>query len=93
MIPRDIVDKKALENSKLHYIMAFSEELHQDAKMDFEAGVKLAEEYIKKFAEWIGVRDYTYLDGGIPSWFDDNNHSLDCTTEELFEDFIKDISN
>ena len=34
------VEQASLENSKKHYIMAFSEELHRDADMDFRAGAK-----------------------------------------------------
>jgi len=35
-----------LENSKNHYIMAFSEELHQDADMYFRAGFNFAQRWI-----------------------------------------------
>lgn len=40
----------SLENSKQHYIMAFSEQLHKDADIDFRSGVKFAQ-------EWISVDD------------------------------------
>ena len=41
------IEQASLENTKRHYIMAFSEALHIDADMDFKAGVKFAEEWIK----------------------------------------------
>lgn len=45
-----------------------------------------------EFGNWIGRKEYSYYSPGsdiVPSWFDKNNHSLDCNTNELFETFIK----
>jgi len=39
------IEEASLENSKNHYIMAFSEELHKDADMDFRAGVEFAQRW------------------------------------------------
>lgn len=44
------IEEASLENSKLHYIQAFSEELHKDADMDFRKGVEFAQ-------QWISVSD------------------------------------
>lgn len=46
-------------------------------------------ELMFKFAEWIGRNKYEfYCEGSaIPSWFYDN-HSLDCTTEDMFKEFM-----
>ncbi len=45
-----------------------------------------------EFGNWIGHKEYSYYNPGsdtVSSWFDKNNHSLDCNTNELFETFIK----
>ena len=36
------IEQASLENSKMHYIMAFSEELHADADIDFRKGAEFA---------------------------------------------------
>ena len=57
--------------------------------------IKIAQKEMFKFAEWIGIKEYEYYPGdsnhkyGTPSWFDSSNHSLDCSTEELFEKYLK----
>ena len=40
------IEEASLENSKAHYLMAWSEELHADADMDFRAGIKYAQQWI-----------------------------------------------
>lgn len=40
------IEQASLENSKLHYTMAFSEELHKDADIDFRNGVEFAQRWI-----------------------------------------------
>jgi hypothetical protein len=40
------IEEASLENSKDHYCMAFSEELHQDADLDFRAGVEFSQKWI-----------------------------------------------
>lgn len=40
------IEQASLENSKLHYCNAFSDELHKDADMDFRAGVEFAQRWI-----------------------------------------------
>jgi len=49
-----------------------------------------SKELIFEFAEWIGKNYYNYYSpkGSIPSWFE-KNHSLDCNTEQLFKEFLK----
>lgn len=42
------LEQASLQNSKLHYIQAFSHELHKDADMDFRAGINF-------FQTWISV--------------------------------------
>lgn len=46
LIPQSEIEKAALNNSIQHYIMAYSDELHEYSKVDFEAGVKFAENHI-----------------------------------------------
>ena len=88
MIPKNKIEEAALENS----IGTDYPETEQDA---FYVGVKWAEKELEnlaiEFAEWVGKKEYTYYNIGhcIPSWFDKNNHSLDCDTKELFEIFKK----
>ena len=41
------IEEASLENSRNHYIMAFSDELHQDADMDFRAGIEFANKWYK----------------------------------------------
>jgi len=40
------IEEASLENSKNHYIMAFSEEIHQYADIDFRKGVEFAQRWI-----------------------------------------------
>ena len=40
------IEQASLENSKLHYCNAFSDELHKDADIDFRAGVEFAQRWI-----------------------------------------------
>ena len=46
LIPQSEIEKAALNNSIQHYIMAYSDELHEYSKIDFEAGVEFAENHI-----------------------------------------------
>jgi len=43
-------------------------------------------EEIVGFAEYIGKKELTFYKD---SWFDKDNHSLDCDTKELFKNFIR----
>jgi hypothetical protein len=38
----------SLNNSKMHYVMAFSEELHKDADIDFRKGIDFAFEWMRE---------------------------------------------
>ncbi len=94
MIPEEVVDKKfELYNNtwfgSLDYYENYVENEISIAKHDFKAGILLAEKYIKEFAEWIGRNEYTYFNPKdvTPSWFDSEDRSLDCNTEELFKIF------
>lgn len=78
LIPQDEIDKAALDNSKLHYIMAWSEELHEYSKVDFQAGVEFAE---SKFEE-LAIEFVIYCD--------DNYEENSTNFKELFQQFIKD---
>jgi len=44
------IEEASLDNSKLHYCSAFSEELHIDADIDFRKGIEFAQ-------RWISVKD------------------------------------
>ena len=50
-------------------------------------------ELMFRFAEWISRKNYSYYNpkGSIPSWFRNDNHSLDCNTNELYEMFLIDL--
>ena len=55
------IEEASLENSKKHYIMAFSEELHKDADMDFRAGVEFAQRWIPVDEELPEVGEVVYI--------------------------------
>ena len=84
LIDEEKVDVASLENSKLHYIMAFSEELHKDADIDFKKGVQFAETELSNLAIEL-----------IESIFDYEKESksriceFDRTPESVFEKFIE----
>ena len=78
LIPQDEIDKAALDNSKLHYIMAWSEELHEYSKVDFQAGVEFAESQI----EDICIKFVTFCD--------DNFEEGVTSFKQLFQQFLKD---
>jgi hypothetical protein len=42
--------------------------------------------YQKEFDKWIKDSGYNYY---INSWFDKENHSLDCNTEQLYQYFLE----
>jgi hypothetical protein len=61
------IEQASLENSKTNYIMAFSEEIHQYADIDFRAGITFAQQWIPieeefpDFGTWIiAKRKNTY---------------------------------
>ena len=87
LFKQEEVDKASLKNSKLHYIMAFSEDLHRDADMDFKAGIEFAEskvEYIAiEFADWINNNSY---------WFDQLARNK-SDSKTLFQQFLKERNN
>lgn len=94
LIKKELIEEAALKNTKLHYIYAFSDELHQDAKLDFEKGVEFAESQLKElaieFIEWAGnnrvslsVKDQRNELQQV--WYQGKNISA----KELFQQFIK----
>lgn len=69
LIPQSEIEKAALNNSIQHYIMAYSDELHEYSKIDFEAGVEFAEskfeELAIEFAHYLGIE----TDGSLVAQF------------------------
>ena len=78
LIPQSEIEKAALNNSIQHYIMVYSDELHEYSKIDFEAGVEFAE---SKFEE-LAIEFVIYCD--------DNYEENSTNFKELFQQFIKD---
>ena len=78
LIPQSEIEKAALNNSIQHYIMAYSDELHEYSKIDFGAGVEFAE---SKFEE-LAIEFVIYCD--------DNYEENSTNFKELFQQFIKD---
>jgi len=93
MIPKDIVNKEALKNSR-GLELTFCYNPNEKLQKGFTDGVKFAEKYIKEFAEWIGKNQYNYFNppGATASWFDSEDRSMDCNTEELFKMFLDEKS-
>lgn len=71
------IQKAALQNSKLHYIMAFSEELHKDAGLDFCKGVEYAESKIENICIEFVI------------FCDDNFEEGNTNFKQLFQQFLK----
>ena len=51
------IDEASLENSKNHYMMAFSKQLHFDADMDFRAGAEWMNQQWQEKVRWIPVEE------------------------------------
>mgnify|MGYP001767214087 CR=1 FL=1 len=90
LIKKELIEEAALKNTKLHYIYAFSDELHQDAKLDFEKGVEFAESQLEElaidFAEWIKENNEESYDN-LPTW--EAWLTYKVSTNTLFQQFIK----
>lgn len=66
MTEKDIA-KASLANTKLHYIMAWSHELHKDSDMDFRAGIEFAKQDIRDHIQNIIDVNEVMSDGYSPT--------------------------
>jgi len=92
IINEEEINKASLDNSKAHYVMAFSELLHSDADIDFRAGLSFAEKKLTSlmfdFVEWVSLEGFIMQDG----WKNVMNakipESQRFSTKQLFEQFL-----
>ena len=81
--------------------MAFSEDLHRDADMDFKAGIEFAESKVEEiaieFAEYVRNNSSKVQDWKLELLDNDGNISGEAkhftNISDLFEEFLKERNN